>query len=110
MQYIDGITLDKAKRHWHGGVPATLKAQIQLALKHLYDNGFIFGDLQAPNVMITKNREVKLIDFDWAGVHGKSQYPLLVSPILEWPTNMKGSSVMKTRHDNNMLTQLFCTK
>jgi hypothetical protein len=60
--------------------------------------------------MITKNKEVKLIDFDWAGIHGKSQYPLLVSPILEWPTNVKGSSVMETWHDNDMLTWLFRTK
>jgi hypothetical protein len=22
MQYIDGMMLDEAKRHWHGGVPA----------------------------------------------------------------------------------------
>jgi serine/threonine protein kinase len=107
MQYIDGTRLDEAKRHWHGGVPTTLKAQIQLALKHLHDNGFVFGDLRAPNIMITKNEEVKLIDFDWADMHGKSQHPLLVSPILEWPANVKGSSVMEPWRDNDMLTRLL---
>jgi serine/threonine protein kinase len=110
MQYIYGIKLDELQRHWHEEFPATLKAQIQLALKHLHDNGFVFGDLRAPNIMITENGEIKLIDFDWAGVHGKSQYPLLLSPILEWPANVKGSSVMETWHDNDMLTRLFRTK
>jgi hypothetical protein len=57
--------------------------------------------------MITKNEEVKLIDFDYAGVYMESQYPLLLSHNLMWPVGMKALSIMKTEHDNNMLAQLL---
>jgi hypothetical protein len=56
--------------------------------------------------MITKNEEVKLIDFDWAGIHGQSQYPLLISSSLVWPGGVEGFSIMETRHDDIMFTKL----
>jgi hypothetical protein len=41
-------------------VPGKVRGQIELALEHLHDNGFAFGDLR-PSNMVTKNGEVKLI-------------------------------------------------
>jgi serine/threonine protein kinase len=105
MQYVDGTTLEKAKKL--NRVPATLEDQIERALKHLHDNEFVFGDLRPPNVMITKNEEVKLIDFDWAGIHQKSLYPLLMSSTLTWPGGVAGLSVMETWHDDDMLKRLL---
>jgi hypothetical protein len=43
--------LDKAE--W---TPLTYMDQIQNALKVLRDQGYVFGDLWPPNVMITMNR------------------------------------------------------
>ena len=60
--------------------------------------------------MITKNEEVKLIDFDWAGVHTESRYPLLISRNLVWPAGVEALSVMKTEHDDNMLARLLQAK
>jgi serine/threonine protein kinase len=102
MEYIDGETLDKAER-----TPPTLMDQIRNALKVLHDQGYVFGDLRPPNVMITKNDEVKLIDFDWAGIHMKSQYPLLISPKLKWPDGVEALSMMEAWHDDEMLLRLL---
>ena len=104
MEYIEGVTLDKAKEL--GQVPKTLQAQVTTALRHLHDDGFVFGDLRPPNIMITMNEKIKLIDFDWAGKKGISQYPLLISPRLNWPDGVGGLSIMETRHDMEMVTQL----
>ena len=102
MDYIDGDTFDQAKQ-----IPPTFVDQIRRALDILHSQGYVFGDLRGPNIMITKNGEVKLIDFDWAGVHMKSRYPLLISHNLMWPAGVEGLSIMKTEHDDNMLAQLL---
>jgi serine/threonine protein kinase len=90
-----------------GRIPGTLVDQIKLALQHLYTNAFVFGDLRPSNVMITKNEAVKLIDFDWAGIHQVSRYPLLMSPLLRWPAGVEGLTIMDTGHDDDMLTRLL---
>ena len=102
MEYIDGETLDKAKQ-----ISPTFMDQIRRALDVLHGQGYVFGDLRGPNILITKNEEVKLINFDCAGVHMKSQYPLLISPKLMWPPGVEGLSIMKTEHDDIMLAQLL---
>ena len=102
MEYIDGETLDRVKE-----IPQMIKEEIRRALDILHNEGHVFGDLRRPNVMITKNKEVKLIDFDWAGVHMKSQYPLLISPNLKWPAGVEALSLMKKEHDDIMLEQLL---
>jgi len=102
MEYIDGETLNRATR-----IPSTFKDRIRHALNVLHDQGYIFGDLRQPNVMVTKNEEVKLIDFDWAGLHMKSQYPLLMSSNLTWPAGVEALSIMETWHDDDMLTRLL---
>ncbi|KAF8323655.1 kinase-like domain-containing protein, partial [Amanita rubescens] len=101
MEYIDGETLDQAEQ-----ILPTFMDQIRRALDVLHDHNYVFGDLRGPNILITKNEEVKLIDFDWAGVHKQSQYPLLISPNLKWPTGVEGLTIMKTEHDDIMLARL----
>jgi serine/threonine protein kinase len=76
MEYIDGETIAKVTRR----IPPTWVDQVRRALDILHSHGYIFGDLRQPNIMVTKNREVKLIDFDWAGIQQVSRYPLLISP------------------------------
>ena len=46
----------------------------------------VFGDLRGPNIMVTKKGEVKLIDFNWAGIDGQAKYPSLITVALSmWP-------------------------
>jgi serine/threonine protein kinase len=100
MEYIDGKTLDKQR------VTRTVKSQIQHALDVLHQNGLVFGDLRPTNVMVTKNNEVKLIDFDWAGEDKVSKYPVLMNPSVKWPKKVEGLSVMEIWHDNDMMAKL----
>jgi hypothetical protein len=57
--------------------------------------------------MITKDGEVKLIDFNWAGVEGQARYPSLISPEIHWPNGVKPLAVMRREHDLNMLNELI---
>jgi hypothetical protein len=102
MEYIDGETLDKVKR-----IPPTSRDRIRHALSLLHKSDHVFGDLRQPNVMITKNQEIKLIDFDWAGKHKESRYPLLISRNLPWPVGVEALSLMETSHDDDMLERLL---
>jgi serine/threonine protein kinase len=108
MEYIPGMTLAKAREQ--DLVPSGTKERIRYALRCLHGQGFVFGDLRPPNVLITKNGEIKLIDFDWAGRDKQSRYPLLMSPVLSWPDGVGGLSIMEAWHDNDMLEKMFTPK
>jgi len=53
--------------------------------------------------MVTKNKKVKSIDFDWVGKDGVSRYPLLLSKQIRWADGVEGLAVMEKRHDFDML-------
>ena len=55
----------------------TVRSAFRSALELSHSRGLVFGDLHPPNVMITKDGEVKL--FDWAGEEGQAKYPSLIS-------------------------------
>jgi hypothetical protein len=59
MEYIDGMTLDKARRLHQ--VPSGLRVGIENALMVLHADGFVFGDLWPPNIIITKNLEITAV-------------------------------------------------
>lgn len=42
--------------------------EIILVLKYLYDNKFVYRDLKPNNIMINKNKNAILIDFDRMGL------------------------------------------
>ena len=50
MEYIDGETLDQAKQ-----IPPTFMDQVRHALDVLHGQGYVFGDLRGPNILITKS-------------------------------------------------------
>ena len=105
MEYIDGETFDKAKQ-----IPSNWVDQVRHALEVLHSHGYVFGDLRQPNIMVTRNNDIKLIDFDWAGTQQESRYPLLISPNLEWPAGVGVLSLMDASHDDDMLNRLIQSK
>jgi len=109
MEYIDGGTLALAKPKMSKDVMKTVKAELNRALTLLHDNELVFGDLRPPNVMITKEKKVMLIDFDWAGVAGQVRYPHLLSPAVMWPKDVQPLDLIKKEHDLEMLGKLFAT-
>jgi serine/threonine protein kinase len=107
MEYIDGETLAEVGGKMNAQTTEKVRLELQRALDLLHDHGLVFGDLRPPNVMITKQNEVKLIDFNWAGEKGQAKYPYLISPGVNWPEGVKALAVMKTDHDLDMLSKLF---
>ena len=77
------------------------------ALQILHDNGYVYGDLRRSNILVTKEEQVKLVNFEMTGLDGKDRYPLGISPLVEWPDGVEGLSVMKIEHDVDMLNKML---
>jgi len=107
MEYIDGDKLAVAKRKMSEESVETVRSDVRRALDLLHGHGLVFGDLRAPNIMITKDGKVKLIDFDWAGEEGQAKYPPLISSEISWPEGVKALAVMRREHDLVMLRRLI---
>ncbi|PPQ79188.1 hypothetical protein CVT25_002773 [Psilocybe cyanescens] len=105
MGFVDGQTLAKSKLNKEEA--EKVRGALKNALKLLHDNGLVFGDVRSPNVMITAAKEVKLIDFDWAGEEGQAKYPYLISPGIPWPAGVQPLAVIERDHDLQMLEKMF---
>jgi len=106
MAYIHGHTFTLAKSKMNEGMVGIVKSEIKRALTLLHDHGLVFGDLRPPNVMITKEITVKLIDFDWAGEAGQVKYPHLLSTAVTWPKGARPLDPISIEHDLEMLEGL----
>jgi serine/threonine protein kinase len=105
MEYVDGLTLNKAwEQH---KVPQSFQSDLRTAFQHLHDAGYVFGDLRQPNVMITREGKVQLIDFDWAGKDGEVKYPVAISGSIDWPAGAQGLARIRKEHDSMMLNKLL---
>lgn len=110
MDYVVGLTLAAEKKR-KGGLDAKVEdivcREVRRALDLLHTTNLVFGDLRPPNIMITNTKEVKLIDFDWAGDLGQAQYPCLISPNVPWPADVKALDLITVAHDHDMFRRLF---
>ena len=102
MEHIEGDTLVDAKT-----LPEDASDQTATAIRKLHDAGLVFGDLRAPNIMVSGGRVI-LIDFDWAGEEGKARYPRNLSRSVTWPASAKSLEMkpILAKHDSFMLGQL----
>ena len=107
MEYVDGDTFVVAKQKMSEESVERVRSAVFGALELLHECGLVFGDLRPPNVMITKDVRVKLIDFDWAGEEGQAKYPSLISPEIAWPEGVKPLALMKKEHDFDMWKKLI---
>ncbi|RPD73617.1 hypothetical protein L226DRAFT_572275 [Lentinus tigrinus ALCF2SS1-7] len=76
-------------------------ASLESAITALHGNGFVFGDLRRPNVLLVGDRVV-LIDFDWCGEDGKARYPsdiLLEDAAKVWHSSVERGGLIKKVHD-----------
>jgi serine/threonine protein kinase len=106
MEYVNGNTVAVAKQKMSEKLVETIQSAVRCALDLLHKNGLVFGDLRPPNVMITTDGKVKLIDFDWAGEDGQAKYPSLISQGIAWPEGVEALAVMRKEHDWDMLRKL----
>ena len=52
------------------------------------------------------NHNVKLIDYDWCGVHQVDQYPFIIGDAIEWASGVGPLAIMHKDHDLYMLKRL----
>ena len=107
MEYIDGVTLAVAKKDLDEEKMKRVQSEVRRALNLLHEHGFVFGDLRLPNIIVTKDGQVKLIDFNWAGQGGQAKYPPLLSQGIAWPEGVTPLAVMKPEHDWDMWGKIF---
>jgi serine/threonine-protein kinase len=72
MEYVEGKTLDEIEAPQMGQLVLIL-CQVASALTHMHRRGVFHGDLKPGNIMLTKNGQVKLIDFGTAWVRGQEK-------------------------------------
>ncbi|KAK7023037.1 hypothetical protein R3P38DRAFT_3270575 [Favolaschia claudopus] len=101
MEYIDGETVAAME----GGFPDGFEAQLTRIVSLLHDNGYVYGDLRQPNVMVAGDERVKLIDFDWAGKEGEATYPINLAKNM-WPNGAQAMGLITQDHDRAMLKSM----
>ena len=108
MDYIEGPTLATAREVIDDKAEGVARSEVRRALDLLHSAGLVFGDVRPPNIKVNiTTGEVKLIDFDWAGVEGKVKYPYLISMDIPWPEGVKALATIECVHDNEMFKTLF---
>ena len=105
MDYLEGAEMwDRSKL-----LPVHVDS-LRTAVKILHDQGFVFGDLRSPNVLVEGDRAV-LIDFDWCGKEGEVRYPsdILLEKAQWHPDVMQGGLIMQ-EHDSFQFYHLTGTE
>lgn len=71
--------------------------KLRMAIETLHAKGFVHGDLREPNVLVTKEGDVKIIDFDWSGRHAippTSTSAMVSSGIQGWSVGVQSRRSM----------------
>ncbi|KAH7903334.1 hypothetical protein BJ138DRAFT_1096518 [Hygrophoropsis aurantiaca] len=105
MEYNDGLTMHSALQYGKPRPRCQLE-DLEKAIQMLHDEGFVFGDLRPPNVMVEDGGRVQLIDFDWAGKEGEVKYPRTMSTSIDWPKGAQAWEPIQKQHDIEMLKKL----
>ncbi|PCH35628.1 hypothetical protein WOLCODRAFT_139986 [Wolfiporia cocos MD-104 SS10] len=103
MAYVEGITL--ADRFAFSALPKEIVEQVERAMTLLHGAGLVYGDLCRPNVMVTGEGKVQLVDFDWAGKEGVVRYPSFISNERRWASGVQSYAIIKAEHDQEMLSR-----
>ena len=72
MEYVDGKSLDEVEAPELGQL-VLIFTQVASALSHMHRRGVFHGDLKPHNIMLSKNGQVKLIDFGTAWIRGQDK-------------------------------------
>jgi serine/threonine-protein kinase len=70
MEYVDGKSLDEVEAPELDQL-ILIFAKVASALAHMHRRGVFHGDLKPHNIMLSKNGQVKLIDFGTAWIRGQ---------------------------------------
>ena len=77
------------------------------ALKIMSAQNYCHGDFRSSNILVDNNVDIKVIDFDWAGVEGQTKYPYFMNHVnIEWPVSATDGAAIKMTHDQYWLNNL----
>lgn len=79
MEYVDGKTLDELESPEIGQLVLVF-SQVASALRHMHRRGVYHGDLKPANIMLSKDGQVKLIDFGTAWIRGQDKQRIQGTP------------------------------
>jgi RIO-like serine/threonine protein kinase len=73
-----------------------------VSMRTFHESGYVHGDLWDYNIMVKTNmKEVKILDFDWAGPVGEARYPWFMNPNIPWHPDV---------HPNELIHEYFVKK
>ncbi|KAH9906584.1 uncharacterized protein BXZ73DRAFT_60923 [Epithele typhae] len=106
MEHVEGVPAFEPE--WQSAAAP----EVERAMKILYDNGMVHGDLRPPNILLLHGWEqgvegrVRIIDFDWAGREGEVRYPGRLSKQVFPVDGIDDHSPITYAHDKGMLSLL----
>jgi len=104
MEHVDG---EQLFHKYLEATPTQVLDEVSKALKTLHEKGFVFGDLRSPNILVTNQHHVQLVDFDWCGSAGEGKYPADMNLVdIEWPDGVVPGGFLQLEHDEEMLRRL----
>ena len=85
-----------------------LDSKLRTAIQTLHDMKFVHGDLREPNILVTEDGDVKIIDFDWCGKDGEVRYPSDISLGVGagWDPSVTRGGLIRKDHDLSMYFRL----
>lgn len=108
MEHAPGEPLAVTARKLNALQKRLVFDNLKEAIRVLAHNGFVHGDLRAPNIMVHHDISnpaavtVNVIDFDWAAEHGEGYYPddINVDELdKQWHRSVGPMERMSTVHD-----------
>ncbi|KIY68962.1 hypothetical protein CYLTODRAFT_394659 [Cylindrobasidium torrendii FP15055 ss-10] len=87
---------------------------LETAMGLLKKGSYVLGDLRAPNILVSGDQELWIVDFDWAGKEGEVFYPEDINADLdEWAPGVGPGGKIESAHDNYSLNNLkhkYCSR
>lgn len=77
-----------------------VEPKLREVLRILHAANFVHGDLRIYNMLWDADtQQLKLVDFDWAGVQGTLRYPPFLCPEVAWPQGVETNEIIEFAHD-----------
>lgn len=114
IMVVMDLVVDETHHQWGANGKESESARSQLLEFHkvLRQNNLVHGDLRPPNLLVVTENDstgerLLVVDFDWAGEHGVSTYPIAVNPGETWHEDVEAGKTMMLEHDEFMVKRLL---
>ena len=99
MDYVEGVPIHQ---YVNETTKEAISGQCKKILECLKNEGYVCGDLRNVNILVNKECEVNVIDFEWAGRAGDVKYPYFLNHVhLEWPNSASDGKPILPEHEKH---------